>query len=212
MIAKISISEATESDLPEMVSITCDAMEPDILTRFLFDHRRSEAVRKQTESLMASLGKRFTHPTNRCHIMKAVDTQTEEPVGWSLVRWEDGDIAAPPHGGPDQPDFPTHYQREQRKYYLKLMGGKPHVVLGALYIKPDWQSHGIGRQLVEYLYSKYDLDNEPVIVNTRATSEGFYAKLGWTMVDSTDFDLSEWGGKGRGYGVHRSPWMLRCPK
>lgn len=85
-------------------------------------------------------------------------------------------------------------------------------MLGALYIRTDRQGHGIGRHLVEYLYSKYDLDNELVIVQTRAMSEGFYAKLGWITADSTDIDLSEWGGKGRGYGLHRSPQMLRYPK
>ena len=74
MPANISISEAKQSDLPDMVAILCDATEPDILTRFLFDHRRAESARKQTESNMASLGKRFTHPTNKCYIIKAVDT------------------------------------------------------------------------------------------------------------------------------------------
>lgn len=56
------------------------------------------------------------------------------------------------------------------------------------------------------------MDNELVIVQTRAILEGFYAKLGWIAADSTDVDLSEWGGKGRGYGVHRNPQMLRYPK
>ena len=85
-------------------------------------------------------------------------------------------------------------------------------MLGALYVRIDWHGHGIGRDLVEYVYSKYDLDKELVIVQTRAVSEGFYAKLGWVTADSTDIDLSEWGGKGMGYGLHRSPQMLRYPK
>ncbi|MCJ1382477.1 hypothetical protein MMC17_005590 [Xylographa soralifera] len=212
MAANISISEARESDLPDMVAVCCDGMEADILTRFLFDHRRAEAVRKQTVSLMASLGKRFTHPTNRCYIVKAVDTQTRELVGWSLVRWEDGKAAALPNSGSNQPDFLMHYQREQKRNWLKLTAEKPHVVLGALYIRTDRQRHGIGRHLVEYLFSKYDLDNELVIVQTRAISEDFYTKLGWITADSTDIDLSEWGGKGRGYGLHRSPQMIRYPK
>jgi len=85
-------------------------------------------------------------------------------------------------------------------------------VLGGLYVRAGWQGHRIGKHLVEYLYSKYELDNELVIVQTRAMSEGFYAKLGWITADSTDIDLSEWGGKGRGYGLHRSPQMLRYPR
>ena len=79
-------------------------------------------------------------------------------------------------------------------------------------MRTDRQGMGIGRRLIEYVYSEYDLERELVIVQTRAMSEGFYAKMGWVTVDSTDIDLSEWGGKGRGYGLHRSPQMLRYPK
>ena len=127
MAANISISEATESDLRDMVALCCDAMEADILTRFLFGHARAEAVRKQTESLMASLGKRFTHPTNRCHIFRASDTQTGELVGWSLVRWEDGKPLAAPDSSSDTPDFLVHYQQDVRRSWNKLTAGKPHV-------------------------------------------------------------------------------------
>lgn len=45
--------------------------------------------------------------------------------------------------------------------------------------------------MVEHLYSKYDLDHELIIVQTRGMSEGFYVKLGWITADSTDIDLSE---------------------
>jgi len=127
MAANLSISEAAESDLPEMVALCCDATEADVVNRFLYDHRRAKAVRMQTESLMASLGKRFTHPTNKCYMFKTVDTQTEELVGWILVKWEDGKAFAPPDNRSDQPDFPTHYQREVRRNWIKLTAEKPHV-------------------------------------------------------------------------------------
>ena len=127
MAANISISEAIESDLRDMVAVCCDAMEADILTRFLFDHRRAEVVRKQIESLTASLGKRFTHPTNRYHITKAVDTQTGELVSWCFVGWEDGKPVAPSGNGSDQPVFLMHYQREQKRNWIKAAAEKPHV-------------------------------------------------------------------------------------
>lgn len=77
---------------------------------------------------------------------------------------------------------------------------------------PSQQRQGIGKQLVEHLYSNHELEKEIVIVQTRATAEEFYAKLGWKTESSSDFDLSEWEGKGRGFGVHRSPQMVRYPK
>ena len=122
------ISEATQADLPEMIALCCEALEPDVLTRFLYGHKQAEAVRKQSESLTASLGKRFTHPTNRCYIHKAVNTTTGAIFGWSLVRWEDGSWGkpvAPPDGPP--PDFATHYTREVKKNWIKLTGEKPVV-------------------------------------------------------------------------------------
>ncbi|KAL9107644.1 MAG: hypothetical protein Q9227_007451 [Pyrenula ochraceoflavens] len=210
MTENITISEAQESDLPPMVSVAVDSMEADILTSFLYGHRRAEAARKHTESLTGSLGKRFTHPTNRCHITKATDTQTGELVGWSLVRWEDGTPLADSGGSSDQRDFPTVYMTEVKKRWNRLTAGKPHV--GALHVNPDRQRQGIGRQLIGYIYSKYDLDNERVFLFTRATSEGFYEKLGWVTADATEVDLSEWEGKGKGYGMHRAPQMVRGPK
>ena len=85
-------------------------------------------------------------------------------------------------------------------------------MLGGLYVRTHRHGQGIGKHLVEHFYSKYDLHKELVFVQTRATSEGFWEKMGWTTADSLDIDLSEWEGKGRGYGVHKSPQMLRYPK
>ena len=130
MAANILISEATEADLPDMVAVTCDAMESDILIRFLYDHRRAEAVRKQTNALTASLGNRFSLPTDRCHIIKALDAQTSELVAWSLLRWEEGQpVTAPDKASDitDQSDFRPYYQQEVQKNWSRLTPVKPHV-------------------------------------------------------------------------------------
>ena len=78
-------------------------------------------------------------------------------------------------------------------------------------MRTDRQGQGIGKQMVEYLYKMYGLGSEMVIVQTRAMSEGFYENMGWVTVDCTEIDLSVWSGKGRGYGVHRSPQMVKYP-
>jgi hypothetical protein len=124
----ISISRAIESDLPTMVALRCGTLEEDILNRFLLDYRQAEAIRKETKSLTASLGKRFTHPTNRCYIYKAVDMQTGEMVGWTLVRWEDSNsIYAPLDNNSDRLDLLSHYMREVRKKWYNITAEKPHV-------------------------------------------------------------------------------------
>lgn len=76
----------------------------------------------------------------------------------------------------------------------------------------DRQRQGIGKRIIEYFDTEYGIGGDLVIVQTNPTAEGFYQKLGWETVDSTDVDLSRFAGEGRGYGVHRSPQMLRYPK
>lgn len=215
MTANIAISEAEYSDLPAIISLTCEALDGDVLTRFLYGMNYHEAFRKHSDSLTTSLGKRFTQPTNPCFIYKAVDSATDEIVGWCLVRWEDGSwLSTPPPAATssEQTDFITHYGREVKKAWISLLPDRqPHVVLGALHVRPDRQRCGIGKRLVEYMYATHVLKKELVIVQTRATSEDFYVKLGWTTIGSTDVDLSQWAPSGRGYGIHRSPQMRRGP-
>ena len=79
-------------------------------------------------------------------------------------------------------------------------------------VKIAWQGKGVGRMMVEYMYREYELEKEVVIVQTTASAERFYEKMGWKTVDSTDIDLSEWAGKGLGYGLLRCPQMVRYPR
>lgn len=76
-------------------------------------------------------------------------------------------------------------------------------------VQRAWQGQGIGRMMVEYMYREYGLENEMVIVQTTASAEKFYEKMGWKTLDSTVIDLSEWAGKGLGYGLLRCPQMVR---
>ena len=84
-------------------------------------------------------------------------------------------------------------------------------MLGSLYVKPGRQRRGIGSLLLSKLFEQDGLENELVFVQTLSSSEGFYAKFGWEMAASTDIDLREWAGENRGYGLHKSPQMLRQP-
>jgi predicted N-acetyltransferase YhbS len=85
------------------------------------------------------------------------------------------------------------------------------IAIGALNVKIACQRQGIGRMMVNYMYREYGLDNEMVIVQTTASAERFYERMGWKTMDSVDIDLSDWAGKGLGYGLLRSPQMVRSP-
>lgn len=200
---KISIRPALEADLPAMIAITCAAMAPDPLTRLLYGEN---AVKTQTESLNASLGKRFTAPSNPCFIFIAV---TEKGVvGWILVRWEEG-MAFPPSLSSSKPGFQDWYSWQIRRKWASYLEGRKHVVLGALYVKPEYQGQGVGRKLVEYIYEEFALEGEEVIVQTRERSEGFYGRLGWRGVGETGVEMGEWGERVGGWS--RSPMMVRGP-
>lgn len=63
--------------------------------------------------------------------------------------------------------------------------------------------------MVGYMVREYGLERELVIVQTTASAEKFWQSVGWKTESSTDIDLSEWAGKGLGYGLLRSPQMVR---
>ena len=134
-VASISIEDATSSDLSAMIAVHIDSMETDMLTRFLYGHRRVDAVRKQTESLQKVLGGRFTNPTNRCHIVKAVDLQTNELVAWALVKWEEAVSAPPAEEGSgsgsgsseEKRDFLTFYRQQHVRNWREVTQGKAHT-------------------------------------------------------------------------------------
>ena len=65
-------------------------------------------------------------------------------------------------------------------------GGLKDIVLGSLYVKPEYQRRGIGTKLIHHLFEKYDLAEELVFLQTLAGTERFYEKFGWEVADSTD--------------------------
>lgn len=65
--------------------------------------------------------------------------------------------------------------------------------------------------MVTHLMTRYGLERETVFVQTLASSEAFYAGLGFEAMDAAVVDLAEWAGEGRGFGSHRAPQMIRQP-
>lgn len=78
-------------------------------------------------------------------------------------------------------------------------------------MKPEYQKQGIGTALLRWGFKEFDLEKEKVWIQTQMRGRNVYRRYGWEEVDHLNIDLSEWGGKLRGFGVHRSPCMLRQP-
>lgn len=122
------IEEALLADLPDMIRLCCDAVAPDVINQFLYDDQPDIARQIQTDALTNSLGRRFTHPTNPCHIYKATDPSTGDLVGWILVKWEGADAYTLPPVDKTRPEsFRSYYTREVRQAWINILKGKPHV-------------------------------------------------------------------------------------
>ena len=69
----------------------------------------------------------------------------------------------------------------------------------------------MGSALLRWGFEKFDLEMEKIWIQTQMRGRNVYRRYGWVDVENLDVDLSEWGGKMRGFGMHRSPCMLRQP-
>ena len=126
-MSSIAISQALEADLDALIKIFIDALEPDLVIRFMFSERRTKAVELQKVFYRQALLPRFTSPTNRCYILKATESSTGEIVGWSLVRWEDnepkGHSSKAASASPvDHPQDFIDQSMKFRRYYWDELG------------------------------------------------------------------------------------------
>jgi len=204
------VSPGVEEDIPAFVEIFIQAVEPDLAIRFMFSERRQETIELQRSWALGLLPAIFKNPELRAKCVKATLKETGTIVGWALFRWNDGEYPElPPQPPVGDTHFRDYYRRQQDMNYRKIMKNEKHVVLGSLYVSPDQQRHGIGSNLIKFAFEQFQLDKEKVFVQTLMMSVGFYERYGWKQADSTDIDLSEWGGKDRGFGMHRSPQLVR---
>jgi len=209
-----SISTASKADIPDLVTIAITALEYDIITRFMFSPRHSESMKIQQPFWTALWTKACEK--EKTHVIKATLNTTGETVGFGVVRWEDGKWEAPPSTTLLPPEFERSsfldfYGKEQNRNYRKLMAGQEHWIWQSLYVAPDYQRKGIGSSMLKWAFDEYGLGNDFVFVQTLAGAEKMYEKYGWVEKDATVIDLAEWGGVNRGYGVHRSPQLVKGP-
>ncbi|MCJ1285559.1 hypothetical protein MMC26_004900 [Xylographa opegraphella] len=81
----------------------------------------------------------------------------------------------------------------------------------ALHVLPEYQRQGIGTALLAWGFETFGLERELVYIGTQMRGRNLYRRYGWVDAGFVDVDLREWGGQLRGYGIHRSPVLLREP-
>lgn len=88
---------------------------------------------------------------------------------------------------------------------------KSAVYVLSLGVSPHYQRQGIGSALLK-IATDY-ADNARVASYLEATPAGYplYSVRGFNTVESMDFDLSQWAGEDKGFGVYRYRAMLRLP-
>ena len=82
---------------------------------------------------------------------------------------------------------------------------------GSLFVKPGYQRRGIGETMLRWGFKQLELDKEQIWLTTQILGREFYRKFGWEDVDAVDTDLSTYLGKYRGFGIHRTVFMVREP-
>ena len=125
MAGAVRIVDAVEMDADDLVAIFSDAVEQYTVTGFMFSHRRVEAVKLQKDFFTPLLRNRFENDQSR--IVKAIDESSGKIVGWSALRWSDGNPTEPPKSDPGQSSFLMWYWHQQDKNWRKLTAGKKHV-------------------------------------------------------------------------------------
>lgn len=78
-------------------------------------------------------------------------------------------------------------------------------------VLPAYQRKGIGTALMRYGFEELGAGVLPIWLVTQVRGRQMYQTLGFEDVDVVDIDFSEFMGKYKGFGVHRSVCMIRQP-
>ncbi|MCJ1385137.1 hypothetical protein MMC17_008256 [Xylographa soralifera] len=217
MTPPIHISMATPADIDAMATIISRAMAADLIDVFQFGTNYDKAMASKRALCHATFPASLQDADTR--VFKASlqnDNYDGMVVAFASLTFNSGERPPKGEGGMA---FPEGMDREFCGMYYGRMGeerwrvleGRRHVAWSSLHVLPEYQRQGIGTALLAWGFEAFGLEREIVYIGTQMRGRNLYRRYGWVDVAFVDVDLSEWGGKLRGYGVHRSPIMLRQP-
>ncbi|MCJ1485500.1 hypothetical protein MMC06_005674 [Schaereria dolodes] len=219
--SNIALAPATEADYPAIVDIHYAAFSPSVIA-----HLSNKTEVEQKALLMKTLRENLPNP--KILLIKATDTSNGEVTGFGIWTLSSGkekgkekgkeqgmrmgallrySVNEGEKGGRRSlADAFDEAIKEKETYWLK---GKKHMFLKALAVAPASQRRGIGTALVQFGMKMADEGAAVCFLHATPIGHGLYRKLGWKDVGSLDFDLTEWGGESRGYGMFQLFSMIR---
>ncbi|KAF2090536.1 acyl-CoA N-acyltransferase [Saccharata proteae CBS 121410] len=213
----LEIALLEETDVSNFIAIQNAALGSTGIGRHLHIYPPTTARVAEAETTLRNALKTKPH----LRYLKAIDTDTGEMVAGA--KWEpleqgrsQEDIAALAH------DIPQPLDEEEARLcgaamedffgYLnrsrQAMGTKPHYVLHLLITHPNHHRRGAGGLLLRWGTEKADAAGLPVYLEATEAGRPLYARHGFQVTSTTDFDLSKYGGE----GIERSSVMIREPK
>lgn len=224
MASAVTIAPATAADLSTLAHIMPLAMQADLINRTLFPDSIYDLT-LTSKSLLSSYEEEFRKPN--MHFFKATDNATGEILGFGNLSFVDKNASAvPPAGKAENSENsvpPSPPEGMNMAFAGRLFGSlaakrtqhmsayPKYVHWSGLHVVPTHQRRGIGSALLKYGLDTLGAGALPVWLSTQIRGRNLYLKWGFGDVDSVDIDLTEFGGEWCGYGVHRSPCMLRMP-
>ncbi|KZP25810.1 hypothetical protein FIBSPDRAFT_367977 [Athelia psychrophila] len=222
MASTVTIAQAAAADLPTLAHIMPLAMQADLINRTLFPDSIYDLT-LTSKALLSSYEADFRKPN--MHFFKATDNATGEIVGFGNLSFVDNaaSAAVPLTETAEKSEPPSPPEGMNMVFAGRLFGSlaakrirhmsaySRYVAWYGLHVVPTHQRRGIGSALLKYGLDMLGAGALPVWLSTQMRGRNLYLKWGFEDVDSLDIDLKEFGGEWSGYGVHRSPCMLRMP-
>lgn len=222
MASVVTIAPATAADLPTLAHIMPLAMQADLINRMLFPDSVYDLT-LTSKSLLSSYEAEFRKPN--MHFFKATDTATGKIVGFGNLSFVDktAPTAMPLAKEAVKSEPPSLPEGMHMAFAARLFGSLAakrtqhmsayprYAHWSGLHVAPTHQRRGIGSALLKYGLETLEAGALPIWLSTQMRGRNLYLKWGFEDVDSVDIDLTEFGGDWSGYGVHRSPCMLRMP-
>ncbi|KAF2133948.1 acyl-CoA N-acyltransferase [Dothidotthia symphoricarpi CBS 119687] len=123
-------------------------------------------------------------------LVKAVDMSASGKIvgaaGFFVAGGLQWMMSTPPDG--DRTDFSAVVAEEREKV---LRGDYNMWELAQLFVHPNYQRHGIGKQLVEWGLQQADAEGLPVYVEGSAAGKGLYERVGFTSVKAVSLPRAD---------------------